>query len=425
MNFELKGKTQSRLRGFTRDTRGNIALMFGLSAVPLLLFAGASLDYSRAAGERIKLQAALDSIALSLAHEPVNTPYSVMHRKAERLFAANYKDSRGAVPSFSLSISRPRLSISATSKIPTTLMALAGQRHMEVGGKSQVLFGNAKLEIALALDNTGSMNDNGKIGALKSAVNNLITTVERATRYPGDSKMAIVPFNTQVNIGAAYSAAPWLRWDVTLENPNFHGASPIPPAPASWTGCISDREQAYDVTSDPVSVPASKYPAEVCEFPGLATTRALTTGLETIRAEANAMQPGGATNVTIGLTTAMAMLRADNPLGANAQTGPDILKYVVLLTDGKNTENRFVGNGSDGNPDAPAIDDRLRQACLQAKTQPVQIFTIRVMDGDEALLRDCASTPKNYFNVTDASQLSAVFDQIAGQIAYSRIRLTK
>ena len=425
MLYKLISASLRRFRAFRADRRANVIILFSLGLVPILLFIGAAIDYTRALKDRELLQAALDAVALSLAHEPINTPYSVMHQKAQTLLLANYKNGAGPAPSFQLNVSRPRLTISGTTRVPTSFMAIAGHKSMEVSGTSQVLFGNAKLEIALALDNTGSMSQNGKMTALKASVNNLITIIEKATRVAGDSRMAIVPFNTQVNIGAANAAAPWLRWDVTVENPNFYGRSRIPPLPALWTGCISDRDQANDILSDPPINPLTKYAAEECEFPGLGTAKPLTTNLESIRAVANAMQPGGATNVTIGLTTALAMLRADNPLGTAAQTGPDILKYLILLTDGNNTENRFVGNGMDGNPDAPTIDDRLRQACVQAKSQSVQIFTIRVMDGNEPLLRDCASTAQNYFSVTNASQLSGVFDQIAGQIAYSRIRLTK
>ena len=410
---------------FAQDARGGVAIMFGLSIVPLMLFAGVAIDYSRASAEHSALQHALDATVLSLAHEPVNTPISVMNAKAHKVFAVNFQGHGKTAPTLNITVSRPRLTLSGSTTIPTSLMALAGKTEMTVSGLSQVAFGNAKLEIALALDNTGSMAQSGKIQALKTSVNNLITTIEKATRNRGDSKMAIVPFNTQVNIGTGYKTAPWLRYDTTIENTNFHGSSPTPPTALTWTGCLTDRDQAYDTDSVGPFSTASNYVAANCEFAGLAAAKPLTTDLESIRRVANSMAPTGATNVTIGLTHGLAMLRPDNPLGANASSGIDILKFLILLTDGNNTENRFVGDGMDFNADAPKVDDRLKQACQTAKSQSIEVFTIRVIDGNEPLLRDCASRAKNYFAVSNASQLQGVFDQIAGQIAYSRIRLLK
>ena len=51
----------------------------------------------------------------------------------------------------------------------------------------------------------------------------------------------------------------------------------------------------------------------------------------------------------------------------------------------------------------------------------MQVFTVRVMDGNAALLKSCASNPAMYFDVQNASQLQGVFDQIARAITSIRI----
>ncbi len=55
------------------------------------------------------------------------------------------------------------------------------------------------------------------------------------------------------------------------------------------------------------------------------------------------MQPGGYTNVTIGARFGMAALNPADVLGGNAAPLGDrnTDKYLVILTDGDNTENRF------------------------------------------------------------------------------------
>ena len=88
---------------------------------------------------------------------------------------------------------------------------------------------------------------------------------------------------------------------------------------------------------------------------------------------------------------------------------------MILLTDGDNTENRFTKSGND-------IDARTRLACANAKSAGINLYTIRVIDGDAALLKECASKPEMYYEVPSASQLDPVFKTIANEI--SAVRLT-
>jgi Flp pilus assembly protein TadG len=53
------------LRNFTRNTRGNVAIMFGFMAVPIIFVAGMTIDYSVAARVHTKLNAAADAAALA------------------------------------------------------------------------------------------------------------------------------------------------------------------------------------------------------------------------------------------------------------------------------------------------------------------------------------------------------------------------
>ena len=48
----------------TRGSKGNVAMLFGLMAVPLVLVAGIGVDYSNALNFKTQLQSAVDSAAL-------------------------------------------------------------------------------------------------------------------------------------------------------------------------------------------------------------------------------------------------------------------------------------------------------------------------------------------------------------------------
>ncbi|MFX7764280.1 hypothetical protein ABTK05_21705, partial [Acinetobacter baumannii] len=74
----------------------------------------------------------------------------------------------------------------------------------------------------------------GKMTALKTAAKNLISTLRAAATQADSVRIGIVPFDTQVNIGTAYRNETWLSY------PNGTDAS-------NWTGCVTDRNQSYDV----------------------------------------------------------------------------------------------------------------------------------------------------------------------------------
>ena len=60
MSSELMSRLGHIVRGFARANRGNIAMTFALSLVPLISFVGAAIDDSRAAKSRTSMQDALD-----------------------------------------------------------------------------------------------------------------------------------------------------------------------------------------------------------------------------------------------------------------------------------------------------------------------------------------------------------------------------
>ena len=61
-----------------------------------------------------------------------------------------------------------------------------------------------------------------------------------------------------------------------------------------------------------------------------------------------------------------------------------VRKAMIVLTDGDNTRNRFTG-------DTDQIDERTRLACKRARDKDIELYTIRVIEGNRSLLRGCAS----------------------------------
>jgi len=190
----------------------------------------------------------------------------------------------------------------------------------------------------------------------------------------------------------------------------------------NWRGCIQDRDKSYD-TSDYTynkNRTSTLYPAvEQCPSSerNLAIVQPLTTNFNSLRNAVDDMKAAGNTNVTIGIAWGMSLLSSKAPYtqGSTATGRGATQKYLIVLTDGENTQNRFSSRTSD-------VDARTKLACAEAKAMGT-IFTIRVIDGDAGLLRACASDETNYFDVESASEMTPVFRAIANEIAQLRIAM--
>jgi hypothetical protein len=101
------------------------------------------------------------------------------------------------------------------------------------------------------------------------------------------------------------------------------------------------------------------------------------------------------------------------PFNAPAPTA-DLDKVIILLTDGDNTQNRWSSTAS-------VIDARTQKACDNAKADNIKIYTVRVIQGNAALLKNCATAPDMYYEVDQASQLNGVFSSIAQKLATLRL----
>ena len=57
------------------------------------------------------------------------------------------------------------------------------------------------------------------------------------------------------------------------------------------------------------------------------------------------------------------------------------------------------------------------------RTKGIKVFTIRVKEGNEELLRNCATEPNMYYDVPAVSEMMAVFKSISRSI--SKLRIAK
>jgi Flp pilus assembly protein TadG len=400
---------------FLADQRGGAVPMFALGIIPVLGLVGAAVDYSRGNAARTAMLSALDATALMLSKDAATMTPAQVTDKATSYFTAQFNRPEVANLNVTAVLNSPQagsfeLDVQASGNVPTTFTRLLGQDNLPISSSANVKWGIKRIELALVLDNTGSMAQSGKLTQLKSAAHNLLTTLQNAAKKPGDVRVAIVPFTTTVNLGTSYASQFWI--DYTANNVKK----------ANWTGCVQDRDQSNDV-SDTTPVAGNihtLYPAATaCGGTGLQTLMTLTdildtTGFTNLNSKIDAMQASGNTNVTIGLEWGWHALSSGLPLTQASDPAPDLDKVIVLLTDGTNTQNRWSTSES-------AIDARTALACTNAKAANMKIYTVRVIDGNATLLRNCATNTNMYYDVQQATQLNNVFSSIAQTLANLRI----
>ena len=205
-----------------------------------------------------------------------------------------------------------------------------------------------------------------------------------------------------------------------------------PNSHSTWNGCVTDRGTSsgpdttnnYDAmnTAPSTGVAASKFPAEQYSSCPQALM-ALSYDWTALGSEVDAMVADGSTNQTIGLVWGWHALSQGNPLNAPALP-PNTSRYIIILSDGLNTQDRWYGNGSS---QSTQVDDRMSAVCTNAKADGITIYALFVdiggTQGNSTVLQNCASDASKYYDLTSASEISQAFNQIGQQITNLRVAL--
>ncbi|HZE15252.1 MAG TPA: pilus assembly protein TadG-related protein, partial [Mycobacterium sp.] len=343
------------IRHFLRDTRGAIAPMLGLLILPLMAAVGVAVDFSRINDARTAMQTALDSTALMLSKNAATETTTTLQDSATQYFTAllTSKDLIApAVTASYTSVGGSKVTLTATAKVNTEIMNIFGYDQVTIGASTTTTWGNTRLRVALVLDNTGSMAQDGKMDALKTAAQNLLNQLKKAASSPNDVYVSIIPFNKDVNLGPANYNQAWLRWDLwdasngscsgawghTPSKCQSNGGTWTTAAHSTWNGCVTDRDQNFDTTNDAPLAGSTLYPAEQYSNCPLASI-GLSNDWTALGNEITAMQPEGNTNQAIGLQVGWQSL-TQSPFTVPAEDpNYKYSKVIILLTDGLNTQD--------------------------------------------------------------------------------------
>ena len=244
--FDSRGKTRDHIRTtvcegrkkkptaqrFLNNRDGNIAMLFAFMSGMLFLFIGGAVDYARWNAVRADMVESMDAASLAVAQLAASDPNlsnADLIDYGTKFFNENFKyESKvnGMSLDFNLS-NKAVISTCIQGDLDTHLLRVAGITKLDVDNCVEITRkGSGRVELALVLDVTGSMNSSisgkKKIDSLKDAVEDMLDVMYGTDPTSDNIKLAVVPFNAYVNAGGATS---WSSaWEDTNANALYHGA---------------------------------------------------------------------------------------------------------------------------------------------------------------------------------------------------------
>lgn len=245
------------LRHLLQDRSGGVAAIFGLAVIPLFAAIGLAVDTGRGFMIRSKLSYAIDSAGLAGGRA-----FDQDNREAEILmfFNANFPDGymgstlASGHPIITFDDAENTVTIEAQVTMPTRFMRIAGVEDIDVSARTVIQRELRGLELALVMDNTGSMRSGGKMDAMKDAAQDLVEILYGDRETVPNFWVSVVPYAAMVNVGSQHTDwlyqqaydpdAAWQNADP--DSSEEFGYHPDHFQPTTWKGCVEARPYPND-----------------------------------------------------------------------------------------------------------------------------------------------------------------------------------
>lgn len=397
---------------YSKDTSGNVALLFAISTFFIVGLLAMAVDLSNSYSAKQRLQDTSDAIALLAAKDKsLDTP-AKLEVAAQALYDATYPGQKG-IRIVIEDIRRDGDAVTIVSKnnVDTYFGGVFNKSDLDVGVTSTAVFSKASLDVALVLDTTGSMGQsvNGRRGGpskmkgLKTAANGLINTFDNLDNT--DLRLSVVPFAQYINVGKINSKAGWL---------DFANADQ-----QSWKGCVGSRLNGNDESPTERGGAIPALPGQYCANEILP----LTSNMASARRSINGLKPRGWTYIPSGITWGWRTLEGELPKKvAEAPAKDDHKRVMVIMTDGENTRSKsgLTHEGENLNN----ANRKTARLCESVKNDDIEIYTIAYALDDKFtknLMRKCASSTANFFDAGTAADLEKAFEEIGRNLEVLRV----
>ena len=413
-------------RRFCDNASGNVAMIFGLSVIPIVIVAGFAIDYQLVTTKKTKAQFTLDSAVIAASRQLQD---GVSHDDV-KAFLTNYYHAAMNSQTGSLTCLDPTITIeredivaSTTCSQQTTLSTIAGidELKFRVGSASQ--FGIGKVDVAFVFDVSGSM-DGSRMASLKDAAKTAVRQLipdNPATGHENDVRLAAVSYNNSMNAGSFFEVATGESSNLTY---TYWDSDKGKYVDIDYTTtCVFQRqgtEKFTDAAPGPGKyvTPASYWDRNDCRA---AVPVPLTNKEQPLIDYIDSLDPRGGTAGHLGVAWGWYMISprwsALLPEPPLPYGGKDTAKALILMTDG--AFNATVNN-SQGSSTWQA-----KQICDNIKDEDIVLYAVafQAPSAGQDVLKYCASGPEFYFEPDNGDELTEAYKAIATSI--SDLRLTQ
>jgi Flp pilus assembly protein TadG len=412
-------RPNSVLVRLSSEDRGAVAIIFALLSTALFGMSALAVDVARGYNARNRMASALDAAALAGAKAMDRGGSNAeIKAAATKYFAAVMAESNvGAIKSWEFDVDIKRstatIDVSVKGSLSNIFGGLIGADTFSLNHESSVTYKTRNIELAMALDVTGSMEDDGKITDLKKAAKDVVDALFAEASDEKGVRVSLVPWSASVNAGSYTS---------------------VVTGGASSDDCVVERSGPYAATDaapygsdvfEPLVAAARHCPdAPLIPLSGRSKETSLKTAIENLPTTGRTAGHIGAAWGWYTVSPAWAGIwpAASQP---NPYNPSDTIKGVLLMTDGLFNQT-WVNAAAEG---APMVDDsyaRFHAICEQMKLKKVVVYTVgfALTDARAAqALKECASGDSQHFLVTTGSELQKAFKEVATQL--KGMRLTK
>lgn len=432
------GNSLARFRG---DRGGSIAIIFAMSICVLCGVTGLAVDASRAYSVSQRISSILDAAALAGAKLMDSDTTTDAQVKAAAQAYFQLHASEKLIPGlkltdFDVAIDRAsnKVKIHINVGVPTSFAQIVGVSSFQFDRTAEVVLNIGKIELAMVLDITGSMNSNGKLPAMKAAASDVIDSLMTGAISEDSVRIAVVPFSASVNAGGlagSVSASPavagcgrgW-RWDYACSSA----------AGADIDTCVIERTNSRAYTDDaPVgadilpAVPSLPYGYYSCP-PSVVVPLKGKSQVAMIKDTVNNYVAYGSTAGHIGAAWGWYLL---SPKWASvlpaasapaAYTDKSVSKHVIFLTDGIFNTSYSSGPSTDETMQMNQSYAQFQSLCTNMKAAGITVYTVALDLLDPralAELQTCSGA--NSFTAADGVALKVVFKQIVGYLNQLRL----
>jgi Flp pilus assembly protein TadG len=239
---------------FIKNEVGAVILLYGLALLPLFGIIGLAIDGGRIFYVNAVISGAVDSA--SVAGAKAGGTNANIIQNATAVFNANIPNNFiGQItgPTVSITVDSQNhqiVTVTASAQINTAFMSLFNQNNISTNSSSAALVATPVTEIALVLDNTGSMYGAPMQGVI-NASKELVRIVYGGVDVIPNLYFSVVPFSTTVNINMpGFDPTSWLTAAGRLQVANTNLYPNIAPNATNvggrWMGCIEARTSPLD-----------------------------------------------------------------------------------------------------------------------------------------------------------------------------------